>query len=1450
MSVYKYFDKNGYPLEVDFGEKIPKISMIFDSTSVGLFSTLKLIILEEAWVPNSTQVLNNNISNTVIDSNTELINLLTFLSTQKLLNVNVYLNDVNSHILDISSSLDPNNKLEHWDKYGNYLDITFDSIERQWMFEISTEGQRYLDSWNALIEDRKMTEAGYVKKLIQPRDNFTINIQQVKDNEGNIVNTNVGEKTRLFFNWRNDPRSNANFDEIFLFNVTEDYNPYTKINNISEQGLEYLPSIKIWKENEIDHKKNIDHWTNWNQLSNHYYFDNELADSDTFVDNWNRFNIVHDVFKPVRRVLFSDRHKTIPFEINIAMMAENENIFNKTLDIYIIKTKYKTNEDGDVTTELEEVLTPLVSVYFEGEVIDEDERFVTVLENFGQKIDLEDFYVIKDFDLDDDRLDYIKINEKRKELLLVSEDIFPYLGSYKSLYNGLKWLGYQDVTIREYFYNIKTWKEGSYIDYKHYDFNTSTTTNDSFFNKEDLNYSEKIFNDKQLTLGSNDWKKTTRLGLIYQFNKYTGDIDSWGYPVIENKQDFSPEEVLIKLYGLKKVLYKYFLPHNARIINITAEGIYFIKLQLTCWQEVINIFNERRYPRFDIGVIDEKNKLQNIYETFSSVFGNEFQDKGICLFENTKVCDIENMTINSFSSENNVDINTHIKNFIREHFTDFDDLRMFVELFNGAYSSNVTDVCKVAFFLLFANEDDICWNDLPNIPWQFFEPVKFNCNTLQQSQVFNNDETHGNSLASNNFLNLYWFNVRGVDCDETSEEAAPANSYPMIHFTWDTFNIHKNQRVRWNIKHQEIDYQHQIEGLYNDVGTILLPMLFDGKYDVRCDISDDTNTYQTVQKDDMFEVINEDFEIFAFENNVENEHIERESDYIKLGWDDHYLQYGNYLRQDFILPYMKSYNITKRWDDIHPMFVINDSYVANYFNRNIKNWDNLYLVNSHYNKKTYTYKIESINSSLISTQRIDINGNTPVELFNQGIWDTYAVIYNKLTIDNSTDVRFVICPETDEYNLKIYNVEDYKKNSFATGQTIEMTALDAQGQEHVSLFRIEYSHIDYIHNVINIILDQQDKFNFNIINRTPINIEPDLIENLLTWTQLTVRYNKISSRILFISNNANKINWTTSINKNYLQQLNVADREKLFADFVSNPGIEKIPIENVRLDILDPGVYSINVNEDLYCRLSDDYKLVLAPFDWYNANNNIHFSFLHPEYHSDITTGFWIYGWENITTNTNTALKIGDITYDLKIEDIPFVANELELNTLKRNKLLNKLNSIDCGFYFYFHEDRQLIEAVSTSVREIEKISAQVIQILDDVKTTEPVFDNLSDKYFEFKASQDLKTYKSTLNTFAKNNTNIYNKDPFIIQTNTCLFITISNQGVFNTTDWRFEWQLFDNVNNKMLCKSNLHYILYRFDKSSQYSIAVKLINKKSNQVILKELVGWFNVIGNEIKWD
>ena len=273
-----------------------------------------------------------------------------------------------------------------------------------------------------------------------------------------------------------------------------------------------------------------------------------------------------------------------------------------------------------------------LNLYAEAE--SEDERLRLTLENFGRKIDEENEYIFRNSDIDEDRTDYRLLNKKRKELLLEGDKIYPYMGSYKALINVLNLFGYHDVQIKEYFLNV----------------DTTSPDNGKFLSVPISSSAEqkKIIKKVWDLLPSKIYKKTSLFGLYYHINVESGSYDDYGTPVMVDGFQFTTEEVLIKLFGLKELLKKEYLPLNARIYDITGEGIYFQRINFETWSDqvqvrvleignppVVNIYPQpvsyiRDLRRIDSYYVDKFTKLG--YEGF---LGDVSPEPGITIQDNT-----------------------------------------------------------------------------------------------------------------------------------------------------------------------------------------------------------------------------------------------------------------------------------------------------------------------------------------------------------------------------------------------------------------------------------------------------------------------------------------------------------------------------------------------------------------------------------------------------------------------------------------------------------------------------------------------------------------------------------------------------------------------------------------------------------------------------------------------
>ncbi len=266
--------------------------------------------------------------------------------------------------------------------------------------------------------------------------------------------------------------------------------------------------------------------------------------------------------------------------IRVGLQSEIEDSYTRTLQLIDPNYLDETSYDVFNCTESEHVFC---EIRFYGEVEGEDERLETMVENLGGFVSQEDSKIYDDVDINEPLPDFIKLNTKRKELLLEFHNIFPYTGAYKALINILKYYGYDQVTLKEYWLNVDEFKgmnpEGvSRIRYK------QTPIEDLF------STDPKTANTSKNMIPSKLYKKTSKFGLFYDITRdIPGQFDIDGLPIVEEAFLFSNEEVLIKLFALKQKLKKYFLPLNARIVDIIGEAVYYSLYDVNIWSDSLRV---------------------------------------------------------------------------------------------------------------------------------------------------------------------------------------------------------------------------------------------------------------------------------------------------------------------------------------------------------------------------------------------------------------------------------------------------------------------------------------------------------------------------------------------------------------------------------------------------------------------------------------------------------------------------------------------------------------------------------------------------------------------------------------------------------------------------------------------------------------------------------------------
>lgn len=327
-------------------------------------------------------------------------------------------------------------------------------------------------------------------------------------------------------------------------------------------------------------------------------------------------------------------------QVNIAINSEEEGRHDRSLLVYYSEAGVDT-------------LIARINVY--GETVGEDERLKVLLQNLGATLDDSDFILFKEHDITEMAPDYILLNQKRKELLLELSNIRPFIGTYKAVLNAIDFFGYNNLTLKEYWLNINT---GSSSFGKLHAIPVANSSK----------YGDAIRKKISVEVPSSNLKKTSRFSLVYKINTPNGGVDQWDIPTVDEVFDFTPEEVLIKLYGLKRKLHKEYLPLNAKIIDIVGEGDYFTQKNVNIWnnQNPIAYFTEgidikfKSFPERKLLIEDVSLILKKVYDP-NDIAGGDYAKYHAIL--NTDYSDYGSLTFSQLA-----DLKTAIELFYADYY--------------------------------------------------------------------------------------------------------------------------------------------------------------------------------------------------------------------------------------------------------------------------------------------------------------------------------------------------------------------------------------------------------------------------------------------------------------------------------------------------------------------------------------------------------------------------------------------------------------------------------------------------------------------------------------------------------------------------------------------------------------------------------------------------------------
>jgi hypothetical protein len=185
-----------------------------------------------------------------------------------------------------------------------------------------------------------------------------------------------------------------------------------------------------------------------------------------------------------------------------------------------------------------------------GETEGVDSRYDIALRNLGIKIPDTIEYIFKYSDINEEGIDYILLNQKRKEMLSIYPELWNYVGSYKALINAINFFGYNDLELYEYYRNIDV---KSPLYQKLHKILIPDIFDNTVPGWNSYDYIKETYkNDK--------YKKTNLFNLTYRITDTEGNY----------VQTYSLEEAQYKLNGLKQWLVDNIVPLSANIVDITG----------------------------------------------------------------------------------------------------------------------------------------------------------------------------------------------------------------------------------------------------------------------------------------------------------------------------------------------------------------------------------------------------------------------------------------------------------------------------------------------------------------------------------------------------------------------------------------------------------------------------------------------------------------------------------------------------------------------------------------------------------------------------------------------------------------------------------------------------------------------------------------------------------------
>lgn len=805
-------------------------------------------------------------------------------------------------------------------------------------------------------------------------------------------------------------------------------------------------------------------------------------------------------------------------------------------------------------------------------------------------------------------------------------------------------------------------------------------------------------------------------------------------------------------------------------------------------------------------------------------------------------------------------VQNELKDFIRKHFSSYRD---FISWLENYFSENIDcnlDLSNLSLFILEARERTVTIKDLRAIDLQNFkflnreigdEVIKYTVSNYNDKIT---ELKEKQTDIQNKINNLYGKPSIDFELSLLKSELKKINDEIDFKTSSQYHNIHINQRIKWEIENPKYKCSKKvIEGLYLDKNIIIYPALWDGCYSVKCSISTDTVDRKLVLDECLFSVIPEKYEIIAFES--DNEKSKNSIDYktvenLQTDWN----MYSNYLKQDFNLNYYHQLDVLEKVDDGIIIKGLDDNKnLIKYIAENFDNYYNYSFYKSYFDvveNEYITVTKEKLPVRRLYKNKIIIDkGHFGTYNLKNG-WSGKLQLYRQYT---DTNFRFNI-ENDNKFSVRLWLSNDEIRNKIAIGSHIYFE--NEFAKMYFKIISLKYIQIDDFQNSCLVELNLEDNGSLRFPDsRTGQNLLVELPEDLKyiftnfenIGTKLYFQFDRIEVLVTDtkIRNNSDEVTLITSLGKQWDYIKKIKDNIDWFVDFNTDYGLVQINHNNIEITELDENRFKFtNIPNEILCKLTTDYKFLIADFDIINSNRQIHLDFDidknldtniiidEKRLHSPYLNGFYIGGFENL--KFTDILKIE--TKNKKIENIQVLGDDTNIKV----KLIETLNELKLGIKFSFDEGTGLVLGIFESF--YNNISDYIFKISEPLFVLDKCFPYIKNEKFEF---SDYKNNSYLENGFIGNSfdipkTNLYTSyqtDTFFIKKDTRVIFTITNK--FKFLDTEFEWRLQKrDENDKLMVISNLNYLTWKFNERGTYTVI--LSDNKGNSI---SKTGWINVI-------